>query len=124
MKYKGHRDRGAYLGPLYLGDRALIPKLFERGGTGNLRLCCKDQVEVILESKEKGDLIHAVKTESNFNDKMRTLHWSVLLQRDSILEESEWLYLIQKTSNRKKQETNMKELTKTLLVNTVKVIKR
>ena len=53
MEDKGHRDRGAYLGPLYIGDGALIQKLSERGGTGKRRLYCKDQVGVMLESKGK-----------------------------------------------------------------------
>ena len=70
IKYRGCRTRGASFGPLYPEDRILIRNLPEMGGTEKLRWYWEDEVPVIVQSKEKKDLVHATRPETNISGKV------------------------------------------------------
>ena len=104
MKDKGRRDRGACLGLLHSGDRVLIRHLSERRGTGKLRLYWEDEVRLIVDSKEKENLVYAIRSETNIKGKIRIPHLNFILPCESIFEESEGLHLIQNSSTSSKKE--------------------
>ena len=70
IKYRGCRIRGASFRPLYSEDRILIRNLPETGGTKKLRWYWEDEVPVIVQSKEKKDLVYATRPETNISGKV------------------------------------------------------
>ena len=55
-KDKNRREKGAYLGRLYIGDRVLVKNYTEHGGTGKLRSYWKNYIYKVVDCKGEDSL--------------------------------------------------------------------
>ena len=57
-KDKNRREKGAYLGRLYIGDRVLVKNYAGYGGTGKLRSYWKNYIYKMVDSKGEDSLAY------------------------------------------------------------------
>ena len=62
-KDKNRRDKGAALGPLHIGNKVLVRKRTERGGTWKLRSYWQNNIYKIVTCKGEYSLVYEVQPE-------------------------------------------------------------
>ena len=76
-------------------DQVLIRNLSERGGGGKMRSFLEDKVHWVIENLNSENITYKVQPENDLNGKMCTLHRSMPLSCDNLLDDYNWSKIVE-----------------------------
>ena len=89
-----NRLKGVCLGPLHIGERALVRNCTDRGGTGKLGCYYENGIYKIVDCKGEDSLAYEVQPEKSQDGKKKSvLHRNMVQPSEAILEEPEGFHL-------------------------------
>ena len=106
-----HDSKGALTAVLEKGNRGWIRNLPERGGTGKMRSFWEDKVYVVIENLNSENITYKVLSENDLNRDIRTLHSSMLLPCENLVDKYNWSLIGEDHISNHKSKENINKIT-------------